>query len=114
MTVKLASSRGRTASKLQRAEPAPCTHTRAGPSPLPSQAILPPSGPSRWRSTRATLVVGAQPVPAVELDRFRGELHQALGREPGQHRAERLLLADAGVEGVLALEAGGDAERLAA
>ena len=60
------------------------------------------------------LVVAAEAVPAVELDRLGGELHQPLLGEPGQHGAERLLLAHPGLEGVLALEAGGDAERLTA
>ena len=35
---------GRSRSKLQRAEPAPCTSTSGGPAPLTSQAIRTPSG----------------------------------------------------------------------
>src|SRR5215210_4114140 len=33
-------------------------------------------------------VFAAEAVPAVELNRFRGELPQALGGEPGQHGGE--------------------------
>src|SRR3954453_15230460 len=62
----------------------------------------------------AQVVVAADQVPAVELDCLRGELpHAALG-EPGEDGVERLLLAHAGVEGLVAAEAGGDPERLAA
>ena len=55
-----------------------------------------------------------EPVPAIELNCLGGELHQALVGEPGEHGAEGLLLAHARLEGVLALEARGDPERLAA
>src|SRR3954471_11483099 len=60
------------------------------------------------------LVVRAESVPAVELDRLGGELHHALLREPREDGVERLLLAHAGVKGLVAAEAGGDAERLTA
>src|SRR5436190_22873717 len=60
------------------------------------------------------LVVAAEAVPAVEVERLGRQLDQALGREPGQDGVERLLLADAGLEGLVAAEAGRDAERLAA
>ena len=62
----------------------------------------------------ARLVVGTQSVPAIELHRLRGELHQPGLGQPWQHGVECLLLADPGVEGVLALEAGRDPQRLAA
>src|SRR3954447_15812585 len=60
------------------------------------------------------LVLGAEAVPEIELDALRGELHRALTRERGQHGLQRLLLGDAGVERLLAPEAGRDLQRLAA
>src|ERR671917_1259385 len=60
------------------------------------------------------LVVATQPVPAVQLDGLAGQLHQPLVGQPRQHRVERLLLADARLEGVVPLESGGDPQRLAA
>ena len=62
----------------------------------------------------ARLVVGAQPVPEVELEALARELHRPLAREARQHGVERLLLGHAGVEGLLAAEAGRDLQRLAA
>src|SRR5829696_3654315 len=59
------------------------------------------------------LIVGAEAVPAIELHRLGGELPQPGLGEPREDGVERLLLADAGVEGVLALEAGRDPKRLA-
>src|SRR3954465_10277864 len=63
---------------------------------------------------REALVLGAQAVPKIELDALRGELHRAHAAEPRQHRVERLLLGHAGVERLLAAEAGRDLQRLAA
>ena len=54
---------------------------------------------------RARSVVGAEPVPEVELEALRRELDRALAREVRQDGLERLLLGDAGVEGLLAAEA---------
>src|SRR4051794_12288024 len=62
----------------------------------------------------APSVVGTEAVPAVELDGLGGELHHAVLREPREHRVERLLLAHARVEGLVATEAGGDPKGLAA
>src|SRR5579875_899988 len=58
------------------------------------------------------LVLDAEPVPAVQLEALPGERRTALVGEPGQDRVERLLLADAGLERLLAAEAGGDLQRL--
>src|SRR3954471_12531872 len=59
-------------------------------------------------------VIRAQTVPAVELDGLGGQLpHAALG-QPREDGVEGLLLADTGVERLVAAEAGGDAQRLAA
>src|SRR4051794_34173821 len=63
---------------------------------------------------REALVLGAQAVPKIELDALGGELHRAHAAEPRQHRVERLLLGHAGVERLLAAEAGRDLQRLAA
>src|SRR4051812_8089111 len=60
------------------------------------------------------LVVAAQPIPQIELEALAGELGRALARQVGQDRLERLVLGDAGVEGLLAAEAGGDLQRFAA
>ncbi len=60
------------------------------------------------------LVLGAQPVPAVELEALVGQLHTALLREPRQHGVERLLLPDPRLECLLAPEAGRDPQRLPA
>ncbi len=62
----------------------------------------------------AALVVGARAVPDVELGRLAGELHQAGAREPLQDRVQGALLADALLEGLLAAEAGGELQGLAA
>src|SRR3954470_11475413 len=64
-------------------------------------------------SVQVDLVLGAQTVPEVELDALGGELHRALAGERGQHGLQGLLLGDAGVERLLAAEAGGDLQRLA-
>src|SRR3954471_21856311 len=61
----------------------------------------------------AASVLAAHPVPQVQLDALPRELRRALAAEAGQHRVERLLLGDAGVEGLLAAEPGGDLQRLA-
>src|SRR3954466_2820913 len=53
----------------------------------------------------APSVVRAETVPAIELDGLGGQLHHALLRQPGEDGVERLLLADAGVEGLVAAEA---------
>src|SRR5690349_1302101 len=58
-------------------------------------------------------VVGTQAVPAVELDGLGRQLHHARLRQPREDGVERLLLADAGVESLVAAEAGRDAQRLA-
>src|SRR4051812_15284554 len=60
------------------------------------------------------LVIGAEPVPAVELHGLRRQLHHAGLRQPGQDGVECLLLAHARVESLVAAEACGDPERLAA
>src|ERR687896_2632441 len=73
--------------------------------------------PARRRSDAklcGRLIVAAETVPAVQLDGLAGQLHQPLVGQPRQHRVERLLLADAGLERVVALESGGDPQRLAA
>ena len=53
----------------------------------------------------SALVLGAEPVPAVELEALGGELLAALLREPRQDGLQRLLLGDAGVERLLAAQA---------
>src|SRR5436305_4651350 len=71
---------------------------------------------SRGASTPAAggeLVLGAQPVPAVQLYALGGELDRSLARQPGQHGLEGLLLGHAGLEGLLSPESGGDLQRLA-
>jgi hypothetical protein len=59
-------------------------------------------------------VLAAQTIPAVQLETLAGEHHAAFLGEPGQDRVERLLLPHAGLERLLATEAGGDFQRLAA
>ena len=59
-------------------------------------------------------VARAQPVPEIELDALARELHRALAREAGQDGVQGLLLGNAVVERLLATEARGDLERLAA
>ena len=59
------------------------------------------------------LVVGAGAVPDVELDRLDRELHLARRREQAEDQLERILLGDAGVDRLLAAEAGGELQRLA-
>src|SRR5688572_14038029 len=78
MTVNLRSSSGRTVSKLQRAEPAPCTSTTAGPSPLTSHTIRTPSELVTWRSTAASLPAasGPPPQPAAGFPRAPGRPHE--------------------------------------
>src|SRR5439155_17564215 len=61
----------------------------------------------------AALVIGAEPVPEVELETLLRELRAALAREVGQDRLHRLLLGHAAVERLLAAEAGRDLQRLA-
>src|SRR3954463_4494472 len=68
----------------------------------------------RPRRMPAPSVIGAEAVPAVELDGFRGQLDHALLGQPREDGVECLLLADAGVEGLVAAEARPDPERLAA
>src|SRR5207247_110474 len=59
------------------------------------------------------LVLRAEPVPEVEPDALRRELHRARAAEVGQHRLEGLLLGDPRVERLLAAEARRDLQRLA-
>src|SRR4051812_23891629 len=61
----------------------------------------------------AASVLAAHPVPQVQLDALPRELRRALAAEAGQHGVQRLLLGDAGVEGLLPAEPGGDLQRLA-
>src|SRR5215217_7604330 len=68
-----------------------------------------PPAPGAWGAS----VVGAEPIPAVELEALRDELLAAVARQPREHGLERLLLRDAGVERVLAAQARRDLERLA-
>ncbi len=60
------------------------------------------------------LVLAAEAVPAVELEALGRELHAAALREPREHRVERLVLAHARVERLLAAEPSGDPQRLTA
>ena len=66
------------------------------------------------RSALARLSCRSRPVPDVELDASTRELHQARSARAGQDELERVLLGDAGVERLLAAEAGGELQRLAA
>src|SRR5689334_17165777 len=59
-------------------------------------------------------VVRAEAVPAVELDGLGRELHRALAGEPRENGVERLLLADARLERLVAAEPRRDPERLTA
>ena len=63
-----------------------------------------------WRSA-AALVIGAQAIPAVELEAFGRELCRALAAEPRQDGLQRLLLGDAVRERVLAAQARGGSLR---
>ena len=54
---------------------------------------------------RARLVLAAEAIPAVELERFCRELHRAILGQPRQDGVERLLLGDAVGECVIAAEA---------
>ena len=98
---------------VRRARAARPRRPAPGPGALSGRSASQPASATA-ASAQGVLVVGAEAVPAIQLHRLRGELPQPGRREPGQHRVERLLLADAGLEGVLALEAGGDPQRLAA
>ena len=60
------------------------------------------------------LVVGAVAIPHVELHRLPAELYHAGWREPLQHQVQGALLGDPLLEGLLAPEAGGELEGLAA
>src|SRR4051794_10080152 len=81
-----------------------------GPTRSPNQ----PAAEAGQPGARRRSVIRAEPVPAVELDGFRGELPHPRLRQPRQHRVERLLLADSGIEGLVAAEARRDPKRLAA
>src|SRR4051794_41815845 len=59
-------------------------------------------------------VIGSEAIPQIELDALLRELHRPLARQARQDGLQRLLLGDAGLEGLLAAEAGGDLQRLAA
>src|SRR6187431_2564210 len=63
-------------------------------------------------ASRSALIGRPEPVPAVELEALGRKLVAALSREPGENRLHRLLLSHAGLERLLAPEAGGDAQRL--
>src|SRR5829696_2862586 len=71
------------------------------------------ASPPPPRRVRERSVLRAEPVPAVEVDALRDQLLTARARQPGEHRLERLLLGDPGIERVLAAQAGRDLERLA-
>src|ERR1700761_5305543 len=60
------------------------------------------------------LVVAARAVPDVELDRLDGELHQAGRGKEAEDQLQGVVLGDAGVDGLLAAEAGGELQGLAA
>jgi pimeloyl-ACP methyl ester carboxylesterase len=66
------------------------------------------------RAKRAELVVRAGAVPDVEVDGLDRELHQARSGEEVEDELEGVVFGDAGVDGLLAAEAGGQLERLAA
>src|SRR4051812_49870644 len=70
--------------------------------------------PARLRQAPEGLVVAAGAVPDVELDGLDRELHQAGRGEPLENRLHGALLGDAGVDGLLAAEAGGQLQGLAA
>ena len=78
-----------------------CMHRPGDPRPTPSAA---PRGQ----------FAGAEAVAHVQLDAALRERDGALAREVRQHDRERTLLGDAGVEGLLAVEAGRERQRLAA
>src|SRR6185437_2755169 len=59
-------------------------------------------------------VIRAEPVPLIQRDALRGELDRALAGKVAQDRVERLVFGDSCLEGLLALEAGGDLQGLAA
>src|SRR5579884_3640255 len=50
-------------------------------------------------------IVAAEAVPAVEFETLRRQLRAAPAGQPRQHGVQRLLLGDAGLEGVLPPEA---------
>src|SRR3954447_25462151 len=60
------------------------------------------------------LVVATRAVPDVELQGLGGELHQAGWAEEVEDKLQGVLLGDAGVDRLLAAEAGGELEGLAA
>src|SRR6185437_5917694 len=66
------------------------------------------------RGLVSALVVGAQPVPAVELERFCRQLQRPVLGQPGEHGLQGVLFARSGFEGLVAPEAGCYPERLAA
>ena len=80
----------------------------------PLRHPAPHRGLSRRAPRGAGSVVGAEPVPEVELEALAARAPTQRSRdEVRQDRLERLLLGDAGVERLLAAEAGGDLQRLA-
>src|SRR5947209_20528178 len=79
----------------------------------PGGRMRPPAGGRMRPPVPSSLVLCPEAVPAVQLDAFGRELHAPVLREPRQDRVERLLLADAGLECLLATEPGGDLQRLA-
>src|SRR4051794_35509795 len=60
------------------------------------------------------LIGRSEPVPAVQLEALGGQLGAPVPGEPGEDRLHRLVLGHAGLECLLAPEAGGDPQRLAA
>src|SRR4051812_22560134 len=66
-----------------------------------------------WARPDAISVLAAPAVPQGQLDALARELDRAGAAEAGQDGLQRLLLGDAGVEGLLAAEARGDLQRLA-
>src|SRR4051794_5648639 len=71
-------------------------------------ALLGPYLETKWS------VIRSEAIPQIELDALLRELHRPLARQARQDGLQRLLLGDAGLEGLLAAEAGGDLQRLAA
>src|SRR4051812_36646464 len=70
-------------------------------------ALLGPYLETKWS------VIRSEAIPQIELDALLRELHRPLARQARQDGLQRLLLGDAGLEGLLAAEAGGDLQRLA-
>ena len=73
--------------------------------PLSARAAEPGPG---W------LVLDPEAVPAVQLQALARQRRAPFAREPRQNRVEGLLLADTGLEGLLAAEPGGDLQRFPA